>query len=560
MPNLSLPIGIDDFQKLRENDYYYVDKTGIIKELLDKRAEVNLFTRPRRFGKSLNLSMLRYFFELPVDGKNNTHLFEGLEIMSAGEKYTKEQGQYPVIALSLKAAKQPDFNMAYASLVDDIGREYDRHNEVLRSENISAADKEKFIRIRDRKADRIDYAKSLLFLSQCLEKYYGRKVLLLLDEYDVPLETAHYQGFYEEMTGFIRSLFESVLKSNPYLEFAVITGCLRISKESIFTGLNNLEIISILNVDYGEYFGFTESEVKKMLSVYGLEEKMDIMKTWYDGYRFGNTEVYNPWSVIHFTKSLCADRDAFPTPAWSNTSSNSIVKDLIERADETVKGEIEALVSGSTIEKKVQEDITYEDIYQSEDNLWNFLFFTGYLKLVSMRMEGVNRYMTLAIPNAELLYIYENTIENWFRDELKSQDLSGLYRNILDGDEEAMQFCLEEQLQNTISYMDHKEAFYHGFLIGILSQLKGYRIKSNREAGNGRYDICIYSLNVRKPAILLELKIAKEFRLLEKACEEALAQIEEKQYDAELKKDGYEEILCYGLGFYKKQVQVKKKI
>lgn len=285
MPNMSLPIGIDDFQKLRENDYYYVDKTGIIKELLDKRAEVNLFTRPRRFGKSLNLSMLRYFFELSVDGKNNTHLFEGLEIMSAGEKYTKEQGQYPVIALSLKAAKQPDFNMAYASLVDDIGREYDRHNDVLRSENISAADKEKFIRIRDRKADRIDYAKSLLFLSQCLEKYYGRKVLLLLDEYDVPLETAHYQGFYEEMTGFIRSLFESVLKSNPYLEFAVITGCLRISKESIFTGLNNLEIISILNVDYGEYFGFTESEVEKMLSVYGVEEKMDIMKTWYDACR-----------------------------------------------------------------------------------------------------------------------------------------------------------------------------------------------------------------------------------------------------------------------------------
>ncbi|MDD2958685.1 MAG: AAA family ATPase [Lachnospiraceae bacterium] len=552
-----LPIGIDDFEKIRAGEYYYIDKSCLIKELLDKKGEVNLFTRPRRFGKTLNISMLKYFFEVPEKGKSNKNLFNGLKIMSAGEKYTKEQEQYPVIMLTLKSAKQPDFDMAYASLADDIGREYDRHNIILQSEEISEADKEKFIRIRDQKAQRIDYAKSLLFLSQCLEKYYRKKTVILIDEYDVPLENAYYSGFYDEMTGFVRSLFESGLKSNPFLEFAVITGCLRISKESIFTGLNNLKIISILSEEYGEYFGFVEPEVREMLRFYGREAQMDIVRKWYDGYCFGNTEVYNPWSVINYTEKLYVNEKAFPTTAWSNSSSNSIVKDLIYHASEGVKDEIELLVNGEVIEKPVHEDITYEDIHKSEDNLWNFLFFTGYLKLNSIRMENVSRYITMSIPNYELLYIYENTIKGWFRESIEGEDLTVMYQAILDGDTDLFQKELEKQLQKTISYMDNKEAFYHGFLLGVFAQMKGYRIKSNRESGLGRYDICIYNLNVRKPVILLELKMANDYRKLSTACDKALEQIEEKQYGNELAKDGYTEVICYGIGFYKKQVQIK---
>lgn len=542
-----------------EKEYYYVDKTWFIKELLDKKGKVNLFTRPRRFGKTLNMSMLKCFFEVPEDGKSNRELFTGLKIMEAGERYTKEQEQYPVIMLTLKSAKQPDFAMAYASLVDDIGREYDRHNNVLQSAAISEADKEKFIQIRDRKAERIDYAKSLLFLSQCLEKCYGKKAVILIDEYDVPLENAYYTGFYDEMIGFIRSLFESALKTNPYLEFAVITGCLRISKESIFTGLNNLNIISILDENYDEHFGFVEQEVEQMLRFYQREAQMDTMKKWYDGYRFGNAEVYNPWSVINFMKALCANEHAFPTAAWSNTSSNSIVKDLIYHADEEVRAEIELLVNGNMIEKPIHEDITYEDIHSSEDNLWNFLFFTGYLKQVEKRMEEEEVYVTFAIPNLEVRGIYKNTISNWFRDEIKLQDLSEMYRGMLEGDAQGFQDELEKQLQNTISYRDSKEVFYHGFLLGVFAHLKGYRVKSNREAGFGRYDICIFSLNVRKPVILLELKLADEYRKLGEACDVALAQIHEKQYHGELVRDGYTEAICYGIGFYKKQVQVKVK-
>ncbi len=522
-----LPIGIDDFEKMRTKGYYYTDKTWLIKELLDKKGEVNLFTRPRRFGKTLNLSMLKYYFEKPADGTGNKLLFEGLKIMTAGEQYTKEQEQYPVIMLTLKSAKQPTFEMAYESMIEDLAAEFERHNEVLQCEDILPEDKVKYRALQGRSAERIQYAKSLAFLSKCLYQNYKQKAIILIDEYDVPLENAYYAGFYEEMIVFIRSLFESALKTNPYLEFSVITGCLRISRESIFTGLNNLKMISIVSEEYSEHFGFTEEEVRQMLAFYGRGQAMDTMKKWYDGYRFGKTEVYNPWSVINYVEKLYTDEHAFPVAAWSNTSSNSIIKDLIYRADEEVRDEIESLVNGQTIEKKIHEDITYEDIYAS-----------------------------FQIPNLEVRSIYKNTITNWFRDEVKKLDLSQMYDAMLKGDADTLQEYLEEQLQSTISYMDNKEAFYHGFLLGLMAQLKGYLAKSNREAGMGRYDTCIYSHNVRKPVILMEFKLADTYQQMKASADQAMSQIHDRQYVMDFQKEGYTHFYLYGIGFYKKQLYV----
>ena len=552
-----LPIGIDDFEKIIEKKYYYVDRSMLIRELLDQKGEVNLFTRPRRFGKTLNLSMLRYYFEKPLDGTSRKHLFEGLKIMEAGEKYTSEQEQYPVITMTLKSANQPTWNLAYESLQDDIGREYGRHRNILEGSALSEADKVRYQEVLNGGARELYYAKALQFLSQCLYQYYGKRTIILIDEYDVPLENAYYKKFYTQMVDFIRSLFESALKTNEYLEFAVITGCLRISKESIFTGLNNLKMISILNDEYDEHFGFVEEEVESMLSFYHREAQMDTMKSWYDGYLFGKAEVYNPWSVINYMDHLIADDHAFPTAAWSNTSSNSIVKDLICRSDDSARDEIEQLMNGGTIEKKVHEDITYEDVYATPDNLWNFLFFTGYLKQVSMRMEQDDRYVTLAVPNREVSSIYRNQIVNWFRERIEMQDLSGFYRSMLDGNAEEFQQELAVQLRRTISYMDSEEAFYHGFLLGLMTNLKTYVVRSNREAGDGRYDICIRSHDVSIPPVILELKLAKKYKELDAACDEALAQIETLHYAEGLEEDGYTEVICYGVGFFRKQVRVK---
>ena len=556
MENLALPIGIDDFKKLIDNGYYYVDKTGLIKELLDKKGEVNLFTRPRRFGKTLNLSMLRYFFEKNNEGESNAYLFDGLKIMSVGEKYARELGQYPVITLTLKSAKQTNWEYSYKKLRETIAKEFRRHSRILDGLKEQAIIN-KFVALRDETADAADYLTSIAFLSECLYEYYQKKVIILIDEYDVPLETAYYGGFYDEMIGFIRSLFESALKTNPFLEFSVITGCLRISKESIFTGLNNLKVISILSDEYSEHFGFEEQEVSGMLDFYGLENKMDTMKQWYDGYQFGNTEVYNPWSVINFVSQLRANENAFPTAAWSNSSSNKIVCDLIERADDEVKDEIETLIAGGTIEKQVHEDITYEDIYASEDNLWNFLFFTGYLKKVSLRMEGVHQYITMAIPNNELLYIYENSVMGWFKDQVKVQNLTGMYEALLSGDADTFAEELATQLQKTISYMYGKEAFYHGFLLGILGNLKGYLVKSNREAGDGRYDICVRSHNVSKTPVIIELKISESFKKMDDRASEAVEQIRKMSYAGDLEEEGYTEVLYCGIGFFRKQLRVK---
>jgi hypothetical protein len=415
--------------------------------------------------------------------------------MAQGEKYLSHMGQYPVINLSLKSGKQPTFEMAYAMLRREIASEYKRHEFILKDERLASI-KERYQMIMLEKADRADYNDALKFLSECLNLYYGRKAIILIDEYDVPLENSYFRGFYSQMIDFIRSLFESALKTNSHLEFAVITGCLRISRESIFTGLNNLGIISILSSNYAEFYGFREREVEKLLMDYGLGDRMDEARDWYDGYRFCDVDVYNPWSMINYVNGIVNDKIPYPRPYWANTSSNSIVKELIETADTDAKAEIELLIAGGTIEKPVHEEITYGDIHQTQDNLWNFLFFTGYLKAVGIRFEGVQIYVTLALPNKEILYIYENSIKFWFQQQNKSMDFSNLYRAILNQDCRAVEECIKEQLRRSISYHDTVELFYHGFMVGILSGLKDYRVKSNREGGNGRTDMAILSNTV----------------------------------------------------------------
>ena len=556
-----IAIGVENYKTIIENNYYYIDKTWMLKELADQKGTVNLFTRPRRFGKTLTLSMVRTFFE---DERNyagekidNRRYFEGKKIMEAGEKYTDELGQYPVIKLSLKSAKQPTYEMAYNCLRNEMIYEFDRHRYVLEGKRLSDAEKKSYERILDKTAEAGEYETALKLLSACLKKYHGKNTIILIDEYDVPLENAYFRGFYDQMIDFIRSLFESALKTNDALEFAIVTGCLRISKESIFTGLNNLEINSVLSNNYAEYFGFTGEEVEQMLKNYGLEEKLSEVKQWYDGYLFGETEVYNPWSIINYVKTAISESQPFPKPYWSNTSSNSIIRELVEEADSDTKEEIQMLIDGKTIEKPVHEDITYGEIHKSQDNLWNFLFFTGYLKVVSKRFEDRRIYLTMSIPNDEVLTIYEDTIREWFDRQTKAIDFQPFYRAVLDGKTEEMEDFLSSLLEKSISYYDNREAFYHGVMVGLFGGLSGYAMKSNREYGNGRPDLVLSPYNPRKPVIIFEFKSCRKYTEMAEGCRAALDQIEEKDYAAPFLDKGYTKIIKYGICFCEKTCMVE---
>ena len=556
-----IAIGVENYKTIIENNYYYIDKTWMLKELADQKGTVNLFTRPRRFGKTLTLSMVRTFFE---DERNyagekidNRRYFEGKKIMEAGEKYTSELGQYPVIKLSLKSAKQPTYEMAYNCLRNEMIYEFDRHRYVLEGKRLSDAEKKSYERILDKTAEAGEYETALKLLSACLKKYHGKNTIILIDEYDVPLENAYFRGFYDQMIDFIRSLFESALKTNDALEFAIVTGCLRISKESIFTGLNNLEINSVLSNNYAEYFGFTGEEVEQMLKNYGLEEKLSEVKQWYDGYLFGETEVYNPWSIINYVKTAISESQPFPKPYWSNTSSNSIIRELVEEADSDTKEEIQMLIDGKTIEKPVHEDITYGEIHKSQDNLWNFLFFTGYLKVVSKRVEDRRIYLTMSIPNDEVLTIYEDTIREWFDRQTKAIDFQPFYRAVLDGKTEEMEDFLSSLLEKSISYYDNREAFYHGVMVGLFGGLSGYAMKSNREYGNGRPDLVLSPYNPRKPVIIFEFKSCKKYNQMAEGCKAALDQIEEKDYAAPFLDKGYIKSMKYGICFCEKTCMVE---
>ena len=558
----AIPIGHEDFRDIITGDLYYVDKTLLIKDILDKGGKVNLFTRPRRFGKTLNLSMVRRFFEdeRTAGGEkiDNGSLFDGLAIFGAGEAYLAMQQQYPVISLSLKSAKQPDYQLAYAMLKKSILLEFDRHRYVLEGA-LSEKDKTTFLDILNAKDDKSLYIDAIQFLSKCLETYHGKRVIILIDEYDVPLENAYFNGFYDEMITFIRSLFESALKTNASLEFGMITGCLRISRESIFTGLNNLLIHSLRGTGFSESFGFTQGEVEAMLKYYDLMEKKDEIQRWYDGYCIDGKEIYNPWSVLNFVKAANMNPDRPPEAYWSNTSSNDIIRELVERADMETKAEMEALIEGGTIEKPVHEYITYDIARQSMDNLWNFLFFTGYLKNCGERQIEDKIYMKMAIPNVEIKLIYKDTILNWFDRSIKSLERQNLYTAVVQGDTEVIEDFLSDLLQQSISFYDYAENYYHGFLTGVLSGMDRYLTVSNRESGDGRPDLILKTRRIRNgKAIIFEVKVADTLQSMESLCDRALAQIEEKHYDRQLLEEGYEDIMKYGVCFFKKECMVKK--
>ncbi len=558
----ALPVGVENFEDIVKSEYYYVDKTMFIKELLDLKGKVNLFTRPRRFGKTLNLSMLRYFFEDTGHEKRNEQnksLFQGMKIIEAGENYTNHMGLYPVLELTLKSAKQEDYDTAYYMIQNAVSMEFERHRGIVESkkEMLSFKEYKQYTAIAEGEAEDKIVRNSLQLFCQCMYKITGKNTVILIDEYDVPLENAYFRGFYEKMVGFIRSLFEAALKTNQYLQFAVITGCLRISKESIFTGLNHLNIISVLDKKYSEHFGFTEQEVLQMMSYYEVESRFSTMKEWYDGYLFGDTEVYNPWSVIKFLYDLYSDVEAYPHPYWINTSSNDIIKDLIARADRETKGQIETLLVGGILDIQVHEEVTYGDMHSNGENLWNFLYFTGYLTKESEYFKESSIFLRARIPNIEVKTIYQNTILNWMKAAIKKEDFHDLYRAMEEGNAQRMTDILNGQLIRTISFYDSAENFYHGFLTGILSQSENYLVKSNRETGNGRSDIMVKSPSLRGRSFIVEVKVSDSIDDLEKDAEKALQQIYDKRYMEELRAEGYRKIDCYGISFFRKDCEVR---
>ena len=552
MESKKLPVGIDSFEKLRREDFYYIDKTGLIRDLLNNWGEVNLFTRPRRFGKTLNMSMLKSFFEIGADKT----LFDGLLIsreMALCEAY---MGKFPVIFLSLKGVDGLTFEDAYGMLRRIIRAEVSRHQYLRDSERISREEKEAFEEIFGTKAE--DIEDSLRLLSQLLYQHYGQKTVLLIDEYDVPLDKAYHYGYYREMVALIRGLFGQALKTNEYLQFAVLTGCLRVAKESIFTGLNNFDVNSIVDARYDEHFGFTNQEVLQLLSDYGLDEHAAEMKAWYDGYRFGYADVYCPWDVINYAKKLLADPKARPQAFWINTSGNDMVKRFVDKAeDKTTQQEIERLIDGEAITKAVQLELTYDEVDRSIDNLWSVLFTTGYLTFTGVTEDG--RYK-LVIPNREVREVFVRQIHEWFKERVASdaKPMRALHQAFLKGDAEGVAAGLTAIMGKMISVLDtkardaQKENFYHGLLLGLLRSEPTWLILSNAESGEGFSDILIEPEDP-DAGIVVEVKYAPTFQGLGEACAKALEQIKARGYDERLRNEGREDILAYGIAFHKKR-------
>ena len=554
MKHKPLPIGVEDFKRLVDNEYYFVDKTLMIKELLENKETVNLFTRPRRFGKTLNMSMLQRFFE--ATEKSNAYLFDGLKI-AAYPEYMAYQGQYPVISISLKSMKRASYQEAYFEYVKLLSDEFERHEIILQSDLVSEEDKLEFQKIKKRIAEPKEYNSAVKLLSKCLQKVYQKNVIILIDEYDVPLENAYHEGFYDDMTNLIRSCFESALKTNPSLEFAVLTGCLRVSRESIFTGLNNLKTYSITKNKFSQYFGFTQEEMKEILQAFSLEQYAGTIAKWYDGYRFGLTEIYNPWSVLNCIDSYLQNDMVACEPYWSNTSSNRIVKRLIEESNERTKSMVEELINGTPIHTQIFEDVTYGTIDVNQDYIWSFLLFTGYLKIISCETVGDETYYDMVIPNVEIKSIYKNTIRSWFIDHINRDSRTDILESIIHADAEKLEDLLCTWLTNTISCFDEQENYYHGFVTGLVSGFNGYMVVSNRESGNGRFDLVVKQRSRWHHAAILEFKVVEKYNQMTKACEDALRQIEEKDYEASLRDEQYENIAKLGICFCQKRCRVK---
>ena len=554
MKHKPLPIGVEDFRRLVDNGYYFVDKTLMIKELLENKETVNLFTRPRRFGKTLNMSMLQRFFE--ATEKSNAYLFDGLKIVAYPE-YMAYQGQYPVISISLKSMKRASYQEAYFEYVKLLSDEFERHEIILQSDAVSEEDKLEFQKIKKRIAEPKEYNSAVKLLSKCLQKVYQKNVIILIDEYDVPLENAYHEGFYDDMTNLIRSCFESALKTNPSLEFAVLTGCLRVSRESIFTGLNNLKTYSITKNKFSQYFGFTQAEMQEILQTFSLEQYAGTIAKWYDGYRFGLTEIYNPWSVLNCIDSYLQNDMVACEPYWSNTSSNRIVKRLIEESNERTKSMVEELINGTPIHTQIFEDVTYGTIDVNQDYIWSFLLFTGYLKIISCETVGDETYYDMVIPNVEIKSIYKNTIRSWFIDHINRDSRTDILESVIHADAEKLEDLLCTWLTNTISCFDEQENYYHGFVTGLVSGFNGYMVVSNRESGNGRFDLVVKQRSRWHHAAILEFKVVEKYNQMTKACEDALRQIEEKDYEASLRDEQYENIAKLGICFCQKRCRVK---
>ena len=559
-----LPIGLDGFEKIRTNDFYYVDKTLFIKELLQNWGEVNLFTRPRRFGKSLNMSMLKCFFEVGSDPA----LFDGLQISQEKELFAKYQGKFPVISISLKGVDGRSFFSASAALRTIIGNEAMRFQFLKESEKLSNEEKEAYRRlIQIGSGEGGLYAMteevaaaSLKVLSQLLAKHCGQKAILLVDEYDVPLDKAFQAGYYEEMVDLIRNFLGNALKTNDSLFFAVLTGCLRISKESIFTGLNNLKVHTISDVRYDEFFGFTDEDVEELLEYYGLPAYKEAVRAWYDGYRFGNTDVYCPWDVINYCDELLADPSALPKNYWANTSGNDLIRRLLRQSNQSAKGEMEELLGGGQVTKRVKQELTYREIDESDENLWSVLYATGYLTGKQVGQADADLFQ-LWIPNGEIRKLFADLVEEWFQETAlaDSARINRFCAAFPAADVAAIQEMLQDYLWDSISVRDtavrknQKENFYHGMLLGLLRSQGNWLVKSNAEMGEGYSDITVQTPD--RIGIVIELKYAEDGNL-ESSCKAALAQIEDRKYGEGLKRRGVKKLLKYGIAFYEKECLV----
>lgn len=555
---LKLPVGIDNFEKIRQNGFYYVDKTSLIEQLFSNWGEVNLFTRPRRFGKTLNMSMLKYFFEIGTDRS----LFDGLHICANEKICSEHMGKYPVIFLSLKNAEGLNFDTAKYQMVELIAREAERFPFLAKDTNLSDRDREKYRVLTAfadghyQMSDEVLYG-SLQTLSELLYKHFNQKTVILIDEYDVPLDKAFQHGYYREMVALIRALFGRALKTNEALAFAVLTGCLRVSKESIFTGLNNFKILSITDSRFDEQFGFTDKEVQKLLADYHLEARFSETKEWYDGYRFGNVDVYCPWDVINHIDRIKDDPNARPEAYWINTSGNDLVKRFVDKANRTTRNEIEQLIAGNAIEKMLRLDLTYDEIDNSIENLWSVLFTTGYLTQAGMTEDGAYR---LVIPNREICEVFKLQIQEWFKKSIFSntEQLTAFWNAFEEGNMDGVEMYLNRIMSNSISVFDiktgegKKEISYHNLLVGILTGNADWLVKSNVEAGEGFADIIVETEDPNA-GIVVELKYTKDYDEMEQACRAALDQINDRRYQEYLLNDGRKDITLYGIAFCKKR-------
>ena len=555
---LKLPVGIDNFEKIRRNGFYYVDKTSLIEQLFSNWGEVNLFTRPRRFGKTLNMSMLKYFFEIGTDRS----LFDGLHICANEKICSEHMGKYPVIFLSLKNAEGLNFDTAKYQMVELIAREAERFPFLAKDTNLSDRDREKYRVLTAfadghyQMSDDVLYG-SLQTLSELLYKHFNQKTVILIDEYDVPLDKAFQHGYYREMVALIRAMFGRALKTNEALAFAVLTGCPRVSKESIFTGLNNFKILSITDSRFDEQFGFTDKEVQKLLADYHLEARFSETKEWYDGYRFGNVDVYCPWDVINHIDRIKDDPNARPEAYWIDTSGNDLVKRFVDKANRTTRNEIEQLIAGNAIEKMLRLDLTYDEIDNSIENLWSVLFTTGYLTQAGMTEDGAYR---LVIPNREIREVFKLQIQEWFKKSIFSntEQLTAFWKSFEEGNMDGVEMYLNRIMSNSISVFDiktgeeKKEISYHNLLVGILTGNADWLVKSNVEAGEGFADIIVETEDPNA-GIVVELKYAKDYNNMEQACRAALDQINDRRYQEYLLNDGRKDITLYGIAFCKKR-------